>query len=130
MQKVLGLALAFAWGAQAQQVNVRGKVIDGSGKAVANAIAEIAKLKSKDTTAADGSFAITGTVSALRGGPRARSEAIAFDNGFLTLPLGDPARAVIEIFDAKGDLAHRETYRERPAGSYRLDLRANLPSNG
>lgn len=130
MQKLLALALVYAWGARAQQVNVRGKVVDGTGKAVANAIAEIAKLKSKDTTGADGSFSITGTATALPGGARAGDGAIAFDKGFLELALGEGAQALVEIFDAKGELAHREAYRQRTAGSHRLDLRAELPANG
>jgi poly(3-hydroxybutyrate) depolymerase len=129
IQRVFGLALLSAWGAQAQQFNVRGKVADGAGKAVANAIVEIAKLKQKDTTGADGAFAMTGTATALRGTPQLRTGVIAFKKGFLDLALDKASRMKVEIFDAQGNLSQRKDYGESPAGSYHLDLRGNLPSH-
>jgi poly(3-hydroxybutyrate) depolymerase len=129
MQKVLGLALLAGLSAQAQQVNVRGKISDGTGKAVANAIVEIAKLKLKDTTGADGAFAITGTGTALRGTARPFSGAVSFSRGVLDFSLVQPALVKVEIFDTKGNMAHREVHRNSSAGSYRLDLRGNLPLN-
>lgn len=128
-QKVLGLALITAWGAQAQQVNVRGKVSDDAGKAVANAIVEISKLKQKDTTGADGTYSLTGTVSALRGTARTGFGILAFNSGFLDLALEKPSRMKVEIFDAQGNLTQRKEYGESPAGSYHLDLRGKLPPN-
>jgi polyhydroxybutyrate depolymerase len=129
MRKHLGIVLLSAWVAQAQQVNVRGKVADGAGKAVANAFVEIAKLKLKDTTGADGAFALTGNVSALRGSAQLRPGAVSFGGGFLDLALGKPTRMKIEIYDAQGNLSQRKIYGETPAGSYHLDLRGKLPSH-
>ncbi|MEO6095862.1 MAG: dienelactone hydrolase family protein [Fibrobacteria bacterium] len=129
MQKMLMMALAVAWSAQAQQVNVRGKITDGTGNGVANAIIEITKLKLKDTTGADGTYSITGSVTALRGSAKPFADAISFSRGVLELTLAKPSRLIIEIFDAKGNLSHREDYRTTSAGSYRLDLRGKLQSN-
>ena len=129
MQKTLILALMAAWSAHAQQAHVRGKVADGAGNALANAIVEIVKLKLKDTTGADGAFSISGAVTALRGSALPPSGAISFDKGVLSLALGKPSRLKIEIFDAKGNLSHRENHREASAGSYRLDLRGKLPAD-
>jgi polyhydroxybutyrate depolymerase len=132
MQKPMIIALLAVWSAQAQQVNVRGKVADGTGNAVANAIVEITKLKLKDTTGADGAYSITGGSTALRGSAQPLAGALSFNNGILDLILGKPSPLKVEIFDAKGNLSHRETYRETSTGSpgsYRLDLRGKLPSN-
>lgn len=128
-KKVLGLALLVGWSAQAQQVNVRGKISNSAGAAVANAIVEIAKLKMKDTTGADGMYSITGTVTALRGSAQSFSNAISFSKGVLDLSLGKSAQVKIEIFDAKGNLVSRESFGETSTGSYRMDLRGKLPSN-
>lgn len=125
-QKVLGLALVLACGAQAQSVHVRGKVSDGTGKAVANATVELIKLKAKDTTAADGTFAILSSLTALRNSAQTLPSSMAFHKGVLDLTLGKSAQVKIEVFDAKGNLSHRETYRETSTGSYRLDLRGKL----
>ncbi len=129
MQRILGLALLMAWAAQAQQVNVRGKVSDGTGNAVANAVVELAKQKLKDTTGADGAFSLTGTVTGLRGSAQSRAGMIAFNQGFLDLTLGEPSRMKVEIFDAQGNLTQRKEYGQSPAGSYHLDLRGKFPSN-
>lgn len=128
MQRVLGFALLTAWVAHAQQINVHGKVSDGTGKAVANAIVELAKQKLKDTTGADGAFSITGSVTGLRASAQIRA-GIAFNQGFLDLDLGQPSRMKVEIFDAQGNLTQRKEYGQSPAGSYHLDLRGKLPSN-
>src|SRR5689334_18641438 len=87
MQKLIVMAFLMVCGAQAQQVNVRGKVTDGTGAAVANATVEIAKLKLKDTTGADGNFAISGAVTALRGSAQSLPGAISFSKGVLELTL-------------------------------------------
>lgn len=129
VRMVLGLALLSGWGAYAQSVHVRGKVADGTGKAVANAIVEISKLKLKDTTGADGAYAITGSITALRGPDQTRSDALTFKQGILGIALEGPAQVKIEIFDAQGNLSHREMHKAS-AGSYRLDLRGKLAPNG
>jgi polyhydroxybutyrate depolymerase len=129
MQKPFILALLAVWSAQAQQINVRGKVSDGTGNAVANAIVEITKLKLKDTTGAEGTFSISGAVTAVRGSAQPPPGVLSFHNGVLDFALGKPSILKIEIFDAKGNLSHREIHRETSTGSYSLDLRGKLPSS-
>lgn len=129
MQKTLILSLLMIWSAHAQQANVRGKVVDGTGNAVANATVEIIKLKLKDTTGTDGAFSISGAVTALRGSAQPLPGVISFDKGVLDFALDKPSRLKIGIFDAKGNVSHREIPREVSAGSYRLDLRGKLPSH-
>jgi polyhydroxybutyrate depolymerase len=129
MQKLLILTFSLVLSAQAQQVNVRGKITDGTGKAVTNAMVEIIKLKLKDTTGTDGNFSIMGAVTALRGSSLSLPGLISFDKGVLDFTLGKPSPLKIEIFDAKGHLSHREIYPVTSTGSYRLNLRGKLPSN-
>ena len=45
------------------------------------------------------------------------------------MTLANPSQVGIEIYDAKGNLSHRERFGETSAGPWRLDLRGKLPSN-
>lgn len=127
MRRFLGLALLLCSGTQAQQVNVRGKVVDGTGKAVANAITELTTLKAKDTTGADGAFAITAQVSALTRtnafSARSPSGDFSLKQGVLHWTLKQSTPAKLESFDSKGRLAHRDLYRDLSVINHRLDLR-------
>jgi poly(3-hydroxybutyrate) depolymerase len=129
MQKLLGLALVLGWSANAQQVQVRGKVVDGTGKAIANAIAEIVKLKAKDTTGTDGAFSIPAPVTGLLGTTSTRAGSVDFSKGILNLALSRPLPVSVAIYDAQGNVLFQEAVREKMAGNYRLDLRGNLPAN-
>jgi hypothetical protein len=97
----------FAISTQAQTINLRGKVSDGTGKAVPNAMVEIAKLKLKDTTASDGTYSITGSVTALHSSKiqLSRNE-VSFKGGILDLSVSKTANVKIEISDMKGNLSH------------------------
>ncbi len=129
MQKAMTLILVSGCIAQGQQVNLRGKVLDGTGKAVANGIVEIVKLKLKDTTGADGSFAINSLVTAARNPAPSLSGDAAFRSGILELGLARPMPVTIEVFDAEGNLSHRESHAEAAGGIHRYDLRGDIKSN-
>lgn len=129
MQKWIGLALILGLGVHAQQANVRGKVSDGTGKAVANAIIELTKLKLKDTTGVDGTYSLVTPTSSLRGSALPLSGAMSFEKGILEMALGKPAQVKVEIFDARGNVLHHESFGEASNGVYRLDLRGKVHSN-
>jgi poly(3-hydroxybutyrate) depolymerase len=129
MQKFLGLTLLLTWSVQAQTVNVRGKVIDGTGKAVANAIAEILTLNLKDTTGADGAFSLKTPPTGLMGAARIASGAMVWNRGVLNVSLAKPTSLKVEIVDIHGQLLHREQVRETSIGNVRIDLRDKLPTN-
>lgn len=130
MRNLFGISLLLGYGVYAQQVHVRGKVSDGTGKAVPNAIVQLVKAGLKDTTGPDGAFSMTSIGTALRRSNQPRTGDIEFQRGILDLTLEEPSQVKIEIFDVKGNLSHREILPEAGAGNFRVDLRGKLPSNG
>ncbi|MBW8887321.1 MAG: hypothetical protein JF616_06115 [Fibrobacteres bacterium] len=111
----------------AQQVNVHGKVTDGTGKAVTGATVTLARLKHSATTGADGSYTLNFTVDAIRQLSDAQSRDIVMEKGVLQLSMAVPAPVKIEIFNAKGNLLKREAVEKASAGIYRMDLVGKLP---
>jgi poly(3-hydroxybutyrate) depolymerase len=125
---ILGMALAMGIASNAQTVNLRGKVTDGTGKAVANAKVELVTLKHSVMTGADGSYALTFVVDALRHAPDAQSSAFAMEKSVLRLSLSVPAPVKIEVFDLQGNLVKREAMEYASAGIYSMDLAGKLPA--
>jgi hypothetical protein len=60
------IILALGLSANAQTINVRGKVTNAAGNAVANAVLELTRAKLKDTTGADGLYALNSGGAAVR----------------------------------------------------------------
>lgn len=108
--------------ADAQSINVRGKVVDASGKAIANATLSLVKQGSQATSGADGSYSIMKSVSIYNQGSSPRDERITFDNGALELSVAFPAPLEIGIFDVKGNLVDKMVFAKQAAGVYRIDL--------
>ncbi len=129
VKRILGSLLCLTWATLAQQIHVRGMVLDESGKGVANAVAEIAQLHLKDTTGSDGSFSIASPSSATSNSKQLPMGPFQFSNGILEWSQAKSIPVKIEIFDAKGLLSHREVFRETARGSYRIDLREKLAAN-
>lgn len=70
---VSGMLLALACSAAAENINLRGKVTDADGKPLPNAVLELTHAKLKDTTGADGLYALASGVIAVRPPPTATS---------------------------------------------------------
>lgn len=128
LRTVLGLALSMGLAVNAQQVNIRGKVSDGSGKAVAGATVTLGRLKHSATTGTDGSYSLNFTVDAIRRLSDAPSRDITMEHGVLQLSVGSPTPVRIEVFDVKGNLLKREILDNASTGVYRLDLAGKLPA--
>jgi poly(3-hydroxybutyrate) depolymerase len=124
IMSVLSMGIAV----NAQQVNLRGKVSDGAGKGIANAIVELTRLKHKDTTGTDGTFSLNFVADALRRLPQAQFGDIALERGVLVLSVASPAPMKVEVFDAKGNLLDRKALDKASAGVYRLDLGRKFPA--
>src|SRR5690606_39101508 len=122
--KIIGLAmtLAMSEAVEAQQVNIRGKVSDASGKAIANAVLDLPLLKKKDTTAADGAYAFNFMVTALRSDPERHATDIVMAGGMLRLSLAEPLPVKVEVFDVNGNLLDRKSLDNAGAGVYQMDL--------
>lgn len=133
MQRILTLVLLAVVGVQAQTVNVRGKVVNGSGANVANAIAELTTLKLKDTTGTDGAYTLMGSVTSIQGAAQSLAQssqdALSFQQGILHWTLSKSQPVKVEVLDSKGRLLFRELYRDISHGNYRLDLRDKFTSN-
>lgn len=126
-QKIMGMALAMAVAANAQTVNLRGKVTDGTGKAVAGAKVELTNLKHSATTGADGSYTLNFVVDALRPVPGAQSGDIRMEKGVLRLSVASASPVQIEIFNVAGNLLKRESLEKASTGIYEMDLAGKLP---
>jgi poly(3-hydroxybutyrate) depolymerase len=106
-------------------VNVRGKVTNLAGKAIANATVTLVRQGMKATTGADGAYTITGSVAVL---PEIfpQTDLLSLHNGILAFTLSNPSPVKVEMFDVKGNLLKKEVLRGIAAGEYRLNVGKNL----
>jgi lysophospholipase L1-like esterase len=125
-----GLIAIFGSPLQAQTVNVRGKVSNGGGQPVANALVELVRQGAKDTTGSDGAYSLTksgvslGRLSAVHRGT------VTLENGVLEFRVREPASLRIEVFDVKGNLQEKEGLPMAQPGSYHFDIPgASLPDH-
>jgi len=119
--KTLSLVLTLGALAQAQTINLRGKVTTSSGAAIPGAIVTLVGQNLKDTTDASGAYSITKTSSAVLPGS-SLSENIAFNRGMFELHLTAPAPVKIEIFDLKANLLKEQSFSQVPAGEFRWNM--------
>jgi predicted esterase len=115
------LALSNGLLAGAQTVNLRGAVTSGGGKPVSGAIVTLLKMNLKDTTGADGTYAITKTITGIS--PRSSGDGIiSLSGGVLEFELVEPAPVVIEVFDIKSNLLKVENLGVQGAGHYSWNI--------
>jgi polyhydroxybutyrate depolymerase len=115
----LGLIAAFASTLPAQTINVHGKVVSAAGQAVNMAVVELVRLGRKDTTGADGMYALSGA-TALQRAPLAGG--MSLKNGILQLLVARPASLTVEVFDLKGNQLRMESVPNAEEGVYRWDF--------
>lgn len=122
MQTTKILSLVFSLGvlAQAQTVNLTGKITSQAGKAIANAIVTLTPMGMKDTTGADGSYTLGSASTAILPSQSARS--MDFRNGVLEINLGRSASVKVEVFDIKGAHLSSSVFQNTASGIYRMDF--------
>jgi len=118
--RMLSLALSLGALAQAQSVNLTGKITNQAGKAIANAIVALTPLGLKDTTGADGSYMLVSGSTAIQPSQSARS--MDFRNGVLEINLGQSASVKVEVFDTKGARLSSDVFQNTASGIYRMDF--------
>ncbi len=114
--------LSMGLAANAQTINVRGKISDGTGKAIAGATVLVVKLASQTTSGADGSFSITKASSIFNPSAFPLDGQITLDNGALEFSVAYSAPVKIEFFDVKGNLVEKQGMDKASTGVYRLSL--------
>jgi poly(3-hydroxybutyrate) depolymerase len=118
--KTLSLILSLGALAQAQTVNLTGKITNQSGKAIANAIVNLTPMGLKDTTGADGTYSLaTGNTAIL---PSQSVRSMDFRNGVLEINLGRAASVKVDVFDTKGARLNGEAFQNTASGIYHLDF--------
>jgi enterochelin esterase-like enzyme len=127
--------LAFGWlvvvgsALQAQTINLRGKVSNGAGQPVADAVVELLQQGLKDTTGSDGNFSIVKPSVSLAPNSASPRENLKLENSILEFTVGEPSRLKIEVFDMKGNLLEKEWSPKVQTGVYRLNVASRPHSN-
>ena len=125
---LVGWVLSAGLVANAQQVNLRGKVTDAAGKALSGATVTLVTAAHSATTGADGTYALNFTITALRPHANRQSDAMSFDKGMLDLAVTKAAPIKIEIFDVRGNLLDRQALEKASVGTYRLNMAGRVRS--
>jgi predicted peptidase len=111
--------------ANAQTINLRGKITNQAGNPISNAIVTLAGQSLKDTTASDGSYSITKNGVAALPFLVPQTEDIYLNRGVLEFCLPNPSQVKVEIFDVKGNLQKRELIQNASTGIYRFNIEEN-----
>lgn len=125
----VGLVVAFGSALHAQTINVRGRVSNGAGQPVANALVELLQQGVKDTTGSDGSYSLTKSGVPIRSLSAPLSESMRLDNGILEFTVGKSSPLKLEVFDVNGILLKRESLPKVQPGVYHLNIVPPLYSN-
>jgi hypothetical protein len=118
----------FATTAVAQTIKVSGKITNASGQAVGGAIVELVKQGGKDTTGADGMYALNQTVSAMR--PGATPETMTITGGLLQLRLSAAAPIEMKVYDVEGNLLRKSSLLNAAAGLHTWNLEEGASPSG
>jgi poly(3-hydroxybutyrate) depolymerase len=118
----LPLALALGLIANAQAVNLRGKVTNQSGKAIAKAIVTLVPDGLKDTTGTDGSYSIATTGILTSPTHALNASGISVANGVLQITAENGLPVDVQVFNASGTRLMSGTPQNSSAGIYRCEL--------
>lgn len=124
-----GLTVFFGSVLHAQTINVRGKVSNGAGQPVTNALVELVQKGLKDTTGADGMYSITSSGVSIRPGSAMLSESMRLDRGVLDFTVGTPSELKVEVFDVKGNIQKQASQPDAQPGLYQLNIAPSFHSN-
>jgi lysophospholipase L1-like esterase len=125
-----GLVAVFGSALQAQTINLRGRVSDGAGQPVANAVVELLQKGLKDTTGSDGAYAMVRPSVSLLPYSAAPAKDMRLKNGILELRVGEPSPVKVVVFDVNGSIRKMESLPNVKSGVYRFTVARSLHSNG
>jgi hypothetical protein len=111
----------------AQTINLRGKISNGSGAAVSGAVVTLVGQNLKDTTRADGMYEIKQTTDVIVYQElQPEHKNFIVEKGALVFSLPEATPLKIELFDVKGNLLKREAMSNVPKGFYRFGIAQNV----
>src|SRR5512133_3115598 len=108
----------------AENVNIRGKVSNSSGKPVKGAVVTLKSQNLSGTTGTDGTYALTNGVGVSFSQKIPNIENISFNNGNIRFNLVKPSQISIDMFDISGHLLKRELSSYTAAGVYQYKIPA------
>lgn len=123
------VVIGFSSMVNAQDINLRGKVLDESGKAITGAVVTIIGQGLKDTTDANGAYEISNITAVNMPLLQPGYESIVPINGGLAFALSKPSPVMIRIFDVNGKLLKKEYMPNVSTGFYRFDVAANTSAS-
>ena len=118
----LSLAVIAGLAVGAHAVNLRGKVTNQSGKAIANASLTLAPDGLKGTSGSDGSYSIVSNSISFSPALASGARGVYVKNGTLEISMDKAMPVTVEIFDTKGTRLHSESFQNSSVGVDRLDL--------
>ncbi|MEO6097812.1 MAG: GDSL-type esterase/lipase family protein [Fibrobacteria bacterium] len=128
MKRIIAFGLIVAAGStlHAQTIKVTGRISNGSGQPVANAVVSLMQNGMKDTTGSDGTYSIvrSGTSNLSMSGTL--TESMRLDRGILEFTVSKTSLLKIEVFNVNGDLQKKVSLPNAQPGVYHLNI-ANLP---
>jgi len=114
----------------AQSIDLKGKITNGSGTPVQNAIVTLIGKNIADTTGTDGMYALQKTEeTAVSVFEIPQSEAISLQRGIIQLAMPQSASMCIEVFDIKGNVVEHIKKAKTSAGIYHFNVlkKTNTP---
>ena len=119
---LLGLA------ADAQTVNLQGKVTNQAGKPISKAVVALIRQGLFDTTGDDGMYSIMKDVVATLPPLVPHTDRISLTRSILELGLPEPSSVKVEVFDIQGHLLKKDAMPIARAGVYRLNIAECSPA--
>ncbi len=113
------IVFLFVCGAGAQTINLKGKVLNGSGRPISGAVVALIGKNLKDTTDANGAYSINAVISSsVSISVIPAHEYVSLTNGVISLAVPKTTPVSIKMFDMKGNLLKRLVDGQITAGKY------------
>lgn len=112
----------------AETINLSGNVSNKTGKPVSGAIVTLLNKELKDTTGSDGNYSIIDKGVAVMPLLISQAERLSLKKGILEISLPNPSPVKVEIFDLKGKLLKKESFKNTLPGIHRINITDNYHS--
>jgi poly(3-hydroxybutyrate) depolymerase len=111
--------------ADAQTINLRGKISNSTGQAVSGAVVSLSRQSLKDTTGSDGIYELKKANVSVIPLQTPLYKSISLKKNSLEFSLPEPSPVQIEIFDINGNRLKKKSIPTVSTGFYRFDIKEN-----